>query len=431
MIVFGKEGKITLFILMNLCFVQISYSDIFTAQISMEEMLHVEKALSKDIMSYIQKEETRLEKLRNIANDYENHSTEKLKNPEEYLANALNAYLFIKKFTVGWNETEKLIIETSSDDFLALIDKRIDDLPTPEDLEGAALALLRLQDTYALPTEAVARGNLYGVKKSPKLTAGDCFELGHVAFKKGDYYHAILWLNQSLSVLDEEDAKTTDKAVVLEYLSFAMFKQGNIEHAYNMSVQCLEINPNNKLVHRNKEIWKKMVEDGGSSASDGIGKSDGIQNERNLDAYRKSDEFATYEALCRGEDVVKYNLAHKLTCQYRRHHPIFYLSPLKEEVLYFEPRLLTYHDLMTDSEVARIKKLATPKLKRATVKGTGERFTAAFYRVGKSGWLTDEEDTLVRRVSNKIRYLTNLTLETAELLQVNLVDYPYLAETNC
>ncbi len=39
-------------------------------------------------------------------------------------------------------------------------------LPKDEDLEGAASALLRLQDTYALPTEQIASGKLQGVKES-------------------------------------------------------------------------------------------------------------------------------------------------------------------------------------------------------------------------------------------------------------------------
>ena len=42
--------------------------------------------------------------------------------------------------------------------------------PTDEDMGGAASALLRLQDTYALPTEKLARGEIQGVKYSPALS---------------------------------------------------------------------------------------------------------------------------------------------------------------------------------------------------------------------------------------------------------------------
>ena len=55
-------------------------------------------------------------------------------------------------------------------DFLSGLQDSLTYLPTDEDLEGAANALLRLQDTYALPTEKIAKGELQGVKESLTLT---------------------------------------------------------------------------------------------------------------------------------------------------------------------------------------------------------------------------------------------------------------------
>ena len=43
-------------------------------------------------------------------------------------------------------------------------------LPSEEDLNGAAVALMRLQDTYQLDTHALANGNLLGKKYSRQLT---------------------------------------------------------------------------------------------------------------------------------------------------------------------------------------------------------------------------------------------------------------------
>lgn len=42
--------------------------------------------------------------------------------------------------------------------------------PTEEDLNGAAVALMRLQDTYKLDTSAVARGLINGIQYSTALT---------------------------------------------------------------------------------------------------------------------------------------------------------------------------------------------------------------------------------------------------------------------
>lgn len=42
--------------------------------------------------------------------------------------------------------------------------------PSDEDLNDAAVALMRLQDTYMLDTHALAQGNLLGKKYSRQLT---------------------------------------------------------------------------------------------------------------------------------------------------------------------------------------------------------------------------------------------------------------------
>ena len=50
------------------------------------------------------------------------------------------------------------------------LQSRANGFPNQEDLNGAASALLRLQDTYDLPTTKIALGELGGVKTSPRLT---------------------------------------------------------------------------------------------------------------------------------------------------------------------------------------------------------------------------------------------------------------------
>lgn len=55
-------------------------------------------------------------------------------------------------------------------EFLANLSSKTVAFPTSEDLTGAAEALLRLQDTYALSTTKVARGDLMGVRDSPHMT---------------------------------------------------------------------------------------------------------------------------------------------------------------------------------------------------------------------------------------------------------------------
>ena len=52
----------------------------------------------------------------------------------------------------------------------------------------------------------------------------------------------------------------------------------------------------------------------------------------------------------------------KLVCTYRRHRPIFYIRPVKEELLNVDPKVVVFHDVITDSEIAKIKEVSTPRV---------------------------------------------------------------------
>ena len=78
----------------------------------------------------------------------------------------------VKRLTTDWRRVEELITEDVGKAFVANItNSRIDlKFPTEEDLNGAAVALMRLQDTYKLETAQVARGVLNGVQYSTGLS---------------------------------------------------------------------------------------------------------------------------------------------------------------------------------------------------------------------------------------------------------------------
>lgn len=43
-------------------------------------------------------------------------------------------------------------------------------------------------------------------------------------------------------------------------------------------------------------------------------------------------------------------------------HPFMKIAPVKEEEVFLEPRLVLYHDVITDNELDVVKKLATPRV---------------------------------------------------------------------
>ena len=61
-------------------------------------------------------------------------------------------------------------------------------------------------------------------------------------------------------------------------------------------------------------------------------------------------------------ELQKYHDEHKLKCYLKRHHPMFYINPLKEEEVYLKPHIVIYHDFVSKNEMNLIKQLAFPKV---------------------------------------------------------------------
>lgn len=74
--------------------------------------------------------------------------------------------------------------------------------------------------------------------KSP-MTVEDCFELGKIAYSEVDYYHTELWMEQALKQLDEGEESTVDKVTVLDYLSYAIYQQGDLGRALELTKRLL------------------------------------------------------------------------------------------------------------------------------------------------------------------------------------------------
>lgn len=80
-----------------------------------------------------------------------------------------------------------------------------------------------------------------GVKHKSQMTVEDCYELGKIAYSDADYYHTELWMAQALKQLDEGEESTIDKVTVLDYLSYAIYQQGEIERALEYTLRLLKL----------------------------------------------------------------------------------------------------------------------------------------------------------------------------------------------
>ncbi|XP_003745760.1 prolyl 4-hydroxylase subunit alpha-1 [Galendromus occidentalis] len=394
-------------------------AEFFTATVNLEKLLVTERETVSALEQYIQAENARLERVKHLKNDLEG-LWKMAERDSGFVMNPVNAFLLVKKLSADFNVVKSMIFHPKSSDVIRNLTDEVR-FPDDEDLDGAAVALLRLQDVYALDTSQMANGVIApGANESPRLLADDCFELGRQSYVKEDFYHTVLWMQEALERLNTTQYNPAEVEVdILEYLAFATFRLGNLRHALKLTDDLLSKRPDHPRASGNKRYY--LSELGKNQSGEGRGDTKEAPVETHIKRQDSlSDERIMYERLCRGEPVEKPFLRKNLHCTYfHNNHPYMILQPSKLEVIHERPYLALFHDIMSDDEIQTVIELSAPRLKRATVQNakSGE-LEVANYRISKSAWLKNHDHEVVERLSFRFEYLTGLTHLTAEELQV-------------
>ncbi|XP_069574089.1 prolyl 4-hydroxylase subunit alpha-2-like isoform X1 [Brachyistius frenatus] len=398
--------------------------EIFTSISQMTDLIHTEKELVQSLREYIKAEESKLTAVKSWATKLDTLTRVSTSDPEGYLAHPVNAYKLMKRLNTEWSELEILVLQNPSDGFISNMSIHRQYFPDAEDETGAAKALMRLQDTYQLDSEAFSRGKLPGMHSNALLTVDDCYDMGKTAYNDADYYHAVLWMQQSLKQLDYGEEAVVSKADILDYLSYSVYQMGDLPRAIELTRRLVAIDSSHQRAGGNLRYFERLL----LKQLNEVNQPYQLDSEEpiQLGTYsRPKDhlpERETYEALCRGEGI-QMNEARRsrLFCRYQdgKRNPRILLKPMKEEDEWDSPHIVRYLDVLAHEEIEKIKELAKPRLARATVRDpkTGV-LTTANYRVSKSAWLEGEDDAVIARVNQRIEDITGLTVDTAELLQV-------------
>uniref|UniRef100_A0A8C9XG65 Prolyl 4-hydroxylase subunit alpha-1 n=1 Tax=Sander lucioperca TaxID=283035 RepID=A0A8C9XG65_SANLU len=391
----------------------------------MTDLLYTEKDLVTSLKDYIKAEENKLERVKQWADKLDLLSATAIQDPEGYLGHPVNAFKLMKRLNTEWGDLESLVLSDTTDGFISNLTIQRQHFPTDEDQTGAAKALLRLQDTYKLDANTISTGDLPG----NSLTF-DCYELGKIAYSDVDYYHTELWMAQALKQLEQGEESTLDKVTVLDYLSYSIYQQGEIHRALEYTKKLLELDPEHQRAKGNLKYFEFQLEKQKKDAEDGAQK----EKEQGKDTTEKKEkpkkkvpnhlipERTKYEMLCRGEGIrMTPRRQSRLFCRYydNNHNPMYVLAPVKQQDEWDRPYIVRYLDIISDKEMDKVKQLAKPRLRRATVHDplTG-KLTTAQYRVSKSAWLTGYEDPMIDKINQRIEDLTGLEMDTAEELQV-------------
>ncbi|XP_063341586.1 prolyl 4-hydroxylase subunit alpha-2-like isoform X1 [Pelmatolapia mariae] len=421
----GRMGKLLLFVSsVLLCCCRTTRAEIFTSIGQMTDLIYTEKELVQSLREYIKAEESKLAAVKSWANKLDALTRVSTADPEGYLAHPVNAYKLMKRLNTEWSELESLVLQNPADGFVSNMSVHRQYFPDEEDETGAAKALMRLQDTYQLDSEAFSKGKLPGVHSNAVLTVDDCFDMGKTAYNDADYYHAVLWLQQALKQLDDGEEAVVSKADILDYLSYSVYQMGDLPRAIELTRRLVAIDPSHQRAGGNLRYFEQLLmkqlremnQDYQPPSEEPI----------QLGTYSRPKDHLperdSYEALCRGEGIQMTEARRsRLFCRYHdgKRNPRLLLKPVREEDEWDSPHIVRYLDSLSDEEIEKIKELAKPRLARATVRDpkTGV-LTTANYRVSKSAWLEGEEDPIIDRVNQRIEDITGLTVETAELLQV-------------
>ncbi|KAI4458943.1 prolyl 4-hydroxylase alpha subunit [Holotrichia oblita] len=390
-----------------------SYSELYTALVELEGLLHTEYAVITAINNYVTAQEQKMLLLRKYVEAYTDQYKKASEDVQAYVENPINAYLLVKRLTTDWEVVQDLIITNTGEEFIADFDELKGSLkfPSDEDLNGAAVALTRLQKTYKLDTSSLANGEINGVKYATELTAADCFELGRQSYTNDDHYHTQLWMMEADKRLKLEVNQTVERSKILEYLAFSTFKLGDVRLALDLTNKLLELVPTHEKALNNKVYYE--VEIVKSNTAQRKGEDGSVPSVDNI-----TELF--YEALCREEMQPSDEILAELKCGYMDNgNPFLKIAPFKVEEAYLDPQILIFHDVMADDEIATIKALAQPRFQRAVVQNfTTGVMQPSSYRIGKVAWLKETEHKHVADVVQRVEDMTGLTMKTAEDLQV-------------
>ncbi|XP_077481935.1 prolyl 4-hydroxylase subunit alpha-1-like [Stigmatopora argus] len=375
----------------------------------MTELLDTEKEMLASLNYYIQAEEAKLDVIKSWAQKLANHSAFASQDPKRFLGHPVNAYKLLKRLNKDWSELEILVSNNLFEDFISKLNVGRQNFPNEHDQTGAAEALLRLQDTYELDTDTLAKGELPGSSQlRTNLTVDDCYDLAIVAYMTEDFYHTVLWMSQAFRQLERgEPPQLVTPVKILDYLSYSFYKQGDLEHALEFSNKLLEIDPEHKRTIDNRKYYVTQLE------------KQKRGEETPQTPKTRPDNYGAYERLCRGNSVELTPLRRSgLFCRYHDNHghPNLLIGPAKEEDVWDQPHIIRYHDVASEQDMEIIKEWAKPELKRSKVNGKNESVVSRT-RVSQNAWM-DDKHVVMTKLSKRVGDITGMDMTTSEKMQV-------------
>ncbi|XP_051991045.1 prolyl 4-hydroxylase subunit alpha-1-like [Xyrauchen texanus] len=374
------------------CFICTTGHEFFSSTDQIVQLVEKEKELMDAFSLYIVNEEENLKTHKRALLIFQLLSV--LSGDPE--SDPMAAFKLIRRLRSEWKTmvqyTQRSLYQEK---FKELLDLAFLQIPHQNDLDGAASGLIRLQEIYKFYPHNITKG-MY-------VSMDEAFDIGLVAFKEEKYQHAFLWFMYCLNKSSETEFTLVETKELLLFLGSSAYYFGSVPLAIYFTQQLLNLDPTNEDARLNLAYYRELR----------------FQRTSNPDIFTlKQESSNSYEALCRGEiDQRTSKKQQALSCRYSTGggNPRLIYAPVKEEEEWDEPRIIRYHDILSDKEIEILKNVSRSHLSRSQV-GLGQGQISDI-RVSQSIRLS-ENYSVVTRVNQRIADITGLSMETAETLEV-------------
>ncbi|RWS20359.1 prolyl 4-hydroxylase subunit alpha-1-like protein [Leptotrombidium deliense] len=224
---------------------------------------------------------------------------------------------------------------------------------------------------------------------SLQFSSSDCFELGKRSIYNNNTGLAFGWFLEALSKYKKETQER--KASKMKEISF----------------------PGKRNVTFEMIIMYLLAAIGGTNNHSYMGVSSSY-----VSIPRRKKYFGVYKKLCRDEALPA--VSQLLKCYYwnTSTKPYLRLTWIKVELLSEFPKIILFHDIMSNSELEILQNISSISMKRSEVYNDDTINEIASYRVSESTWLNENDYSVVKVINQRIEDITGLSLETAEELHV-------------
>ncbi|XP_052388567.1 prolyl 4-hydroxylase subunit alpha-1-like [Carassius gibelio] len=378
--------ELTFIIVVCSCIVCTTEVEFFTSTDKISELFNEEEFLLKTFRLYIDSEEEnvkimkRLLLLLQLGSYLDPDDPEKIKDP-------VAAYKLIRRVRTEWIN----IVDYTQRSLYQLYQTvlKYAQIPQLKDLDGAASGLIRLQEIYKLYP--------HNITKEMALNADEAYHVGLVAYNEDKFQHAFHWFLYSVDSLTQYS--NTTKENLLLYLSLSAYHFGSLPVAIYFGQQLLNLDPTNDEIKVLLDLLRRLR----------------FQRSSNPDIFTLNKKSSKFETLCRGEvDERTSKRQRALSCRYSTGggNPRLMYPPVKEEVEWDEPRIIRYHDIISDREIEILKNISRPLLSRSlTTEGVSKDRSS-------QGVFLMEDNIVVARISQRIENITGLSKKSAESLFV-------------